>query len=280
MGIKLLILFVLSLLCLRLDAQPNGSEPDANPIHLSQVKTELSETQIVGVDWWSKLKDGGLTALLQLALSLVGGICALAAHRQLQRTVIAPLNLKEKALELWKNHQFAELENFGQKHPSTLGRAIAFIVKQRASSVADVNSTVADIASREMDQRLQLSYPLGVIATLQPLLGLLGMIFGLIHSFDQVAFAGALGNAALLAGGISEALVTTGLGIALAIPFLALYHFFKHRNTYYSLILEEEISDFITATLMAPSTTRSSVNATPQPLLREPPILSPQPVQP
>src|SRR3989442_10556462 len=101
-----------------------------------------------------------------------------------------------------------------------------------------------------MDAHAQRAYPLGTVATLEPLLGLLGMVLGMIESFEKVALAGALGNPAQLASGISEALVTTALGIGLAIPFLALYHYFKNKTNNFKLLLEEDVTELIIEWLM------------------------------
>ena len=76
------------------------------------------------------------------------------------------------------------------------------------------------------------------------------MIIGMIDTFETVALAGSLGDPAQLAGGISQALVTTGLGLAVAIPFLALYHFFKHRTASFGTQLEEQVTSLLSAWLM------------------------------
>ena len=76
------------------------------------------------------------------------------------------------------------------------------------------------------------------------------MIMGMIQAFSMVALAGVLGNAAQLAGGISEALSTTALGIAFAIPFLAAYHYFRSRTNRYGVIISGEINDLLSDWLM------------------------------
>ena len=62
----------------------------------------------------------------------------------------------------------------------------------------------------------------------------------MIETFETVALAGALGDPSQLANGISEALVTTGLGLAIAIPFLAFHHFFKAKTNTYGTALAKE----------------------------------------
>ena len=75
----------------------------------------------------------------------------------------------------------------------------------------------------------------------------MGMVLGMITSFEKVALAGALGNPAQLAAGISEALTTTALGIGLAIPFLACFHYFRNKTRNFEILLEDEVADLIVA---------------------------------
>lgn len=71
--------------------------------------------------------------------------------------------------------------------------------------------------------------PIGILANTAPLLGLLGTVIGIIRAFDVVAEKGALGDPTRLAGGISEALLTTCFGLIVAIPMLLAYHFFTGK---------------------------------------------------
>jgi len=195
--------------------------------------------------WGERLKEGGATALVQIALSIFGAMFVFERVFNLRRNKIIPRGLGGEARKLWAAGDFASLERFDTSHPCTLARAIAWVARHRRASYADVSVGVGDIISQEIEVSHQRAYPLGVVATLQPLLGLLGMILGMISTFEVVALAGALGNPAQLAGGISEALVTTGLGLAIAIPFLALFHYFKSRTNMYSSLLEREMTGLL-----------------------------------
>ena len=88
-----------------------------------------------------------------------------------------------------------------------------------------------------------LTYPLAAVAGLSPLLGLFGTVLGMIESFEMVAIAGSMGDPALLASGISKALVTTAFGLFVAIPALAAYHVFKLRTNYLANVLDREVTD-------------------------------------
>ena len=190
-----------------------------------------------------RFHQSGQTGKVQLALSIFGAGFVLERFSRLRRSAIVPKGLFERAKRLWEEKKFEELERLGTREPSTLARAISFMAKHRHHSAADISSTANDIVSGEMDAHAQRAYPVGVVATLEPLLGLMGMVLGMIASFEKVALAGALGNPAQLAAGISEALTTTALGIGLAIPFLALFHFFRNRTNILQIQLEDHITE-------------------------------------
>ncbi|MFZ4681039.1 MAG: MotA/TolQ/ExbB proton channel family protein [Terrimicrobiaceae bacterium] len=204
--------------------------------------------------WGEKLKEGGPTAAVQIAVSIFGAMFIFERFFNLRRHKIIPRGLGAKARRLWDAGDFAALETLNQSDPSTLGRGIAWVAKHRHASYADVSVGAGDIISQEIEVHHQRAYPLGVVATLEPLLGLLGMILGMIATFEVVALAGALGNPAQLAGGISEALITTGLGLAIAIPFLALFHFFKSRTNMYASLLEREMTGLLSDWFLARKT--------------------------
>ena len=200
--------------------------------------------------WGKKLKQGGTAALVQLGLSVFGAGFIFERLFRLRRKYLVPEGLADKARDLWKASKFSELEKLGETDGSTLARVISFIARNRRSSMVEVSEVCGDMVTRELSSHYQRAYPLGIIATLEPLLGLLGMILGMIETFETVALAGALGDATQLAAGISEALVTTGLGLAIAIPFLALYHVFKLRTTSFGSLLEEEVTSLLSEWLM------------------------------
>jgi biopolymer transport protein ExbB len=200
--------------------------------------------------WGQKLKEGGNTALAQIALSVFGAGFIFERLFRLRRRFLIPEGLADRARDLWKAGKFDELEKLGETEPSTLARVISFIARNRTSPMLEVSEICGDLVTRELSGHYQRAYPLGIVATLEPLMGLLGMILGMIQTFETVALAGALGDATQLAAGISEALVTTGIGLAVAIPFLALYHVFKLKTTSYGALLEEEVTSLLSSWLM------------------------------
>jgi biopolymer transport protein ExbB len=78
---------------------------------------------------------------------------------------------------------------------------------------------------------------LGVVANLSPMLGLFGTVVGMIRAFAVISKVGT-GNPSLVAGGISEALITTAAGLLVGIPSLAAYHYFRSRGERYLFEIE------------------------------------------
>jgi len=92
----------------------------------------------------------------------------------------------------------------------------------------DVEKTIENAALFEMG-RLERGLPfLATTANIAPLLGFLGTVTGMINSFDALAKVG-LSNPAAVAAGISEALITTATGLAIAIPVQLVYNYFMNK---------------------------------------------------
>ena len=226
----------------------SGAHPAEGPLSAAAARSQAAQKEVgeqFSRGWGKKLQAGGTTALVQLLVSMFGAIFVFERIFNLRRNKIIPAGLGAKARQLWKDGDFEQLENLERTTPCTLSRAISWVARHRHASYGDVSMGVADIIAQEIEVHQQLAYPMGVVATLEPLLGLLGMILGMIQTFEVVALAGALGNPAQLAGGISEALITTGLGLALAIPFLSLFHFFKSRTNMFGSRLEKEMTGLL-----------------------------------
>ncbi len=204
------------------------------------------------LDLVEQVKSGGLIVIVLLILSVVAGAIAIERFLRFSQRVIAPKGLSEKILPLWREGNFSELETFLSKENSTLGRALLFMVTHRDHGRETVSTGTGDIASMELRHHQQKAYGLAVVATIAPILGLLGTVVGMIEAFHVVAYSGEIGNPALLADGISKALTTTAAGLIVALPALGLHHYFKSRTVFYGLILEKNINDLLSELFSSP----------------------------
>ena len=88
---------------------------------------------------------------------------------------------------------------------------------------------------RKLDQFLP---TLEIISNVSPLMGLLGTVIGMINSFNKLEIGGSLVDPSLLAGGIWTALLTTAIGLVVAIPALVAHHFFEKKVSEFQQSME------------------------------------------
>jgi len=87
--------------------------------------------------------------------------------------------------------------------------------------------------------------PLGTIAAITPLIGLLGTVVGMIEVFSVIVSGEGASRTADLAGGISQALVTTAAGLTVAIPALMFHRYFQRRVEDITVRMEEQASQVV-----------------------------------
>ena len=115
-------------------------------------------------------------------------------------------------------------------HDSPISRVVKAGLRKMRRPVAEIEKAIEDAGEREADTLRRNCRVLSIVASVSPLLGLLGTVLGMIKAFMTVAASeDALGQTELLASGIYQALVTTAVGLGIAIPALVLYHFFTEQ---------------------------------------------------
>ena len=234
-----------------LPAQAGPAAAPAATRPATQPATRPADKAIEGLteEWLAKFQAGGRTIWALLALSVIGVAFARERLVMRRRGRIGPRGLSARADRLWQDGKPDGVLKLCRGRQSTLARVLEFIVENRDAAVADVATASGDIASRELRRHLLRAYPLAIVATLAPLLGLLGTVIGMIDAFDTVVLVG-MGDATALAGGISKALITTMVGLMIAIPALFAYHFFKSRTNLFGVMLEEEVTQLTSRWLM------------------------------
>jgi len=118
---------------------------------------------------------------------------------------------------------------FCSEKNSPQARILEAGLKRNGSPSMEVEKAVEDAGAREVRRLSANLKPLVVVAMISPLLGLLGTVWGMIEAFSNIALKDGLGKPEMLASGISQALITTAAGLAIAIPTQAAYFFFKGK---------------------------------------------------
>lgn len=122
---------------------------------------------------------------------------------------------------------------------SPLGRILAAGLMNRNASREIMKEAIEDTGRHVVHELERYINTLGTIAAISPLLGLLGTVIGMIKVFSAITTQG-VGNPAALAGGISEALITTAAGMVVAIPSLMAYRYFRGKVNMLVLRMEQQ----------------------------------------
>ncbi len=154
----------------------------------------------------------------------------------LRTSEVAPAGLLDKTLQAWKQQgSNAEMLDLLAKS-SPLGRIFSAALRNARNS-REVMKEAVEEAGRAAVHDLERFLPaLGTIASVAPLLGLLGTVIGMVEIFGSQTSTGS--NPAVLAHGISTALYNTAFGLIVAIPSLIFYRLFRMRVD--TLIIEME----------------------------------------
>ncbi len=185
------------------------------------------------------VKAGGWMMAPIIACSIVA--LAIIAERAwaLRQKRVVPRHL---VTQVWRQAQQGEVteENVrALRANSPLGRilAVGLLNRQRERQVMkEAIEEAGRAVSTELDRFLT---TLGTIASITPLLGLLGTVIGMISVFSTITDLG-VGNPAELAGGISQALITTAAGLSVAIPSLIFYRYYRGRVEALTIEMEQE----------------------------------------
>ncbi len=174
---------------------------------------------------------GGPVVWILMVFSVIALTIVLLKLWQFASLQAESMKTSEQALTEWRNGAAEKsLEKLKPKRP------IDAVVAYTMDALLAANSTVELI--REESERLamnQLSQlrsflrPLEIIATLSPLLGLLGTVLGMITAFQQMEGAGSQVDPSVLSGGIWQALLTTAVGLAVAIPVVTLQSWLERK---------------------------------------------------
>lgn len=117
-------------------------------------------------------------------------------------------------------------------------------IEKKDRGRGEVMEAIENAGSSEVPKVERYLKILATIVTIAPLLGLLGTVMGMIRTFNVIAIQG-VGEPGALAGGIGEALITTAVGLTIAIPSLVFYNYFMHRADKIIRKLESASQEFM-----------------------------------
>lgn len=204
------------------------------------------------------IKAGGWLMVPIIACSVVA--MAIIAERfwTLQRRRVVPRHLVAEIWHQVKNRQMDAAQIRQLREHSPLGRVLAAGLVNMHQRREAMLESIEDAGRHEAHGMERYLNTLGTIAAITPLLGLLGTVIGMIKVFSAITTEG-VGNAAVLAGGISEALITTAAGLTVAIPALIAYRYFRGLVDQYIIVMEKDALKLVEVILGQRERTRASV---------------------
>lgn len=185
---------------------------------------------------------GGLLMLPILGCSLVATVIVIERLWSLRASRIAPTGLGQEVCELINQGQ---VNLYWLESHSPLGAVLAAGLRNARLGHDQVRSRLQEAATVVIHDMERFLSPLGTIASITPLIGLLGTVVGMIQVFSVIVSANGVERTADLAGGISQALVTTAAGLTVAIPALMFHRYFQRRIEDITMRMEEQAGQVV-----------------------------------
>ena len=177
------------------------------------------------------LRAGGPVVAILMAMSVGALAIVFVKLWQFRKARLGERKVAQEALRLYREGRSGEALALVGGARSPLAQVVARAIRgqRRGLSEAVVREEVLRYGGDTLESLRGWFRPLELIASLAPLLGLFGTVLGMIDAFRQLEQAGSQVNPAILSGGIWEALLTTAVGLAVAIPVIATLNWLERR---------------------------------------------------
>jgi biopolymer transport protein ExbB len=206
-----------------------SADPDPAPLNQSvDADSDGAAQAAPAKSLLSIIKDGGYLMLPLLACSFTLLVFAFERAISLRGGRVIPGPFVKRFI-----HQ---LESGGldreqailicEENNSPISRIFYAAVKKWGRPAVEMEQAIMDAGERAANELRRFIRVFNGLATISPLLGLLGTVFGIIRAFNDIALSNAMGRMEMLSRGISEALLTTAMGLSVAIPSVCVYMYF------------------------------------------------------
>ncbi|MDC0947871.1 MotA/TolQ/ExbB proton channel family protein [Gammaproteobacteria bacterium] len=193
---------------------------------------------------FSNLRAGGVVMIPIVLLSVIALAIAVFKALELRRSRVIPSEAVEFLNDKLESGSVTTREIRMLRETSPFGELGALVLLNAGRGREELKEMVHEEGRRVIHGLNRYLNALGTIASVTPLLGLLGTVLGMIDVFAVINSQG-VGSANALAGGISQALVTTAAGLIIGIPALMAYHFFKGRVVELAVSMERTIAGIL-----------------------------------
>ncbi|MCC5822670.1 MAG: MotA/TolQ/ExbB proton channel family protein [Phycisphaerales bacterium] len=214
----------------------------SSPVLLAQGETSRSLLDYIA--------RGGPVGMVIIIIS-IGAIAMIVAQwLRVRREVLAPPGLAADLRKILAGGDVsAAIERCNaEERPSFLSRVMGQSLTRASRSpfgMLEIRTTVEEAGRLEVDRLYRLTDGIGLVASVAPMLGLLGTVIGMVGAFDAIMLTEGPARPDQLAGSISQALITTVLGLIVAIPCTAAYTYLRNRVDHLTTEIGETIDEMI-----------------------------------
>jgi len=234
---------------------PAAARPDAAAENATAAPADGAEGPaplIAHKNLFEILRSGGMMMIPLFACSFILTVFVFEKVISLRRGRVIPAPFVNRFLPQLREGKLDrdQAMELCAESKSPVADVFAGAVKKWGRPAVEVEQALIDAGERTAHRLRRYLRLFNGIATVSPLLGLLGTVFGMIHLFNAIATADAMGRTELLAGGISEALLTTAAGLGVAISAVCSYLLFLGRVDQLLVDLDalgQELVDLISA---------------------------------
>jgi biopolymer transport protein ExbB len=185
------------------------------------------------------IKSGGIVMVPIILCSIIGLAISLERLWTLRGQKVVPEELTDKIWQWVENRSLSDKQIMALQAHSPLGRVLAAGLANRHRDRVVMMEAIEDAGRHVMHDLERYLNTLGTIASISPLLGLLGTVTGMIRTFKAITVAG-IGNPTAMASGIAEALITTAAGLIVAIPAFVIYRYLRGKVDGLVIDMEKE----------------------------------------
>ena len=191
------------------------------------------------------ISSGGWLMVPIILCSMISVAIIIERLWTLKKDNVAPADLVVDIEHLLEQHRLTADRLEELEYSSYLGRILAAGLRVSNQTPAEIRRSIEEAGRHVVHELEKYLNALGTIAAITPLLGLLGTVIGMIKVFAAITAVG-VGNPQILAGGISEALITTAAGLSVGIPSLMFHRYFKGKINELTVGMEQHALRLLT----------------------------------
>jgi biopolymer transport protein ExbB len=234
-----IILFIVCVFNSFLVVAQNDSKSEVE----SYIKT-VEETR-GGMSLWQMVKSGGVIIILLALLSVLAVAMIIYNFSLLNEAKLSPKHFAQNLIKNLEAGKDKAVKSSCSAEDNIIAKITRAGFEKQSKGAHLVRESMEGVLRTEIGNLWKSIGYLADIGNISPLIGLLGTVIGMIRAFNAIAFQTAVVKPILLAGGVSQAMVTTAAGLIVAIPAMIFYAYFRGRVHDITNIVENYSTDII-----------------------------------